>query len=55
MTLQELIDCIIPLCPNAIFDEGQDGEVVIHTGHAVHGDADWESGHGLLEPLDERV
>jgi hypothetical protein len=55
MTLKELIDRILILCPQAVFDEGPDNEVVIYTGHALPSTADWEGGHGTLEPIAERV
>jgi hypothetical protein len=54
MTLKELMDRILSLCPQAVFDE-DGGEVIVYTGQTVPRDADWESGHGTLKPLDARV
>ena len=55
MTLAELMDRILSICPQAVFDEGESGEVVVYTGQSVPPDSDWESGHGTLAPLDERM
>lgn len=55
MTLRELMDHILTACPQAIFDEGPTGEVIVFTGRAAPADADWESGDSTLTPLDEGV
>jgi hypothetical protein len=55
MTLKELMDRILLVCPQAVFDEDDRGEVIVYTGQTVPRDADWESGHGTLEPLDAKV
>lgn len=51
MTLKQLMDRIIEVCPDAMFDETGDGEVVVHTGLAAHPEEDWNEGSLPLIPL----
>jgi hypothetical protein len=53
MTLKELMDRVIALCPDAMFDETSEGEVIVHTGLLVHPDENWNVGDHHLTPLTE--
>lgn len=53
MTLQELMNRLIDLCPDAMFDESGEGEVVVYTGLRKHADDDWNVGSLRVEPLTE--
>lgn len=51
MTLKELMDRITAVCPDAMFDETADGEVIVHTGFIAHPEEDWNEGALPLIPL----
>jgi hypothetical protein len=51
MTLKQLMDRIIEVCPDAMFDENGEGEVVVHTGLVAHPEEDWNEGSLPLTPL----
>jgi hypothetical protein len=53
MTLKELMDRIVAVCPDAMFDETGDGEVVVLTGLRAHPNEDWNVGANRVEPIDE--
>lgn len=53
MTLKELMDRLLALCPDAMFDESGEGEVVVYTGMRKHDDDDWLAGSLPVEPLTE--
>lgn len=40
MTTNELIQAVLDIMPDALFDEGDDGEVIINTGYRSIGDPD---------------
>jgi hypothetical protein len=52
MTLAELMKLVQSVAPDALFDEGPLGEVLVFTGLAAPADADWESGSDELIPID---
>ena len=51
MTLKELMARITAVCPDAMFDEGPDGEVLILSGLAAHPEEDWNEGSLPLRPI----
>jgi hypothetical protein len=53
MTLRELQDRILAICPDAHFDECGDGQVLCYTGHIVHEDEDWLVGDMPLRSFDD--
>lgn len=55
MRLFEVMDRITALFPNALFDEGEGGEVVVHLGVKVHPDDDWEHASQPVVPIDQKV
>lgn len=55
MTLNELIDRLRGVCPDAIFDEDGSGEVIVYTGLRTHPDEDWMVGGLPVMPVDEQV
>lgn len=44
MTLAELMGLIQDICPDVIFDEGGEGEVIAYLGVAIHPDDSWHKG-----------
>jgi hypothetical protein len=53
MTLSELMAAVLAVCPDAMFDETGDGEVIVHTGMRIHPDEDWGVGALPVTPIDE--
>lgn len=53
MTLRELMDRLVALCPDAMFDESGEGEVVVYTGLRKHDNDDWLQGRMPVAPLTE--
>ena len=53
MTLVELMARIEDILPDAMFDEGPEGEVIIYTGKAVHPEEDWNEGRMPLSSIYE--
>jgi hypothetical protein len=52
MTLRELMDRILAVCPDAIFDETGEGEVIVYTGALTHPDEDWLVGSLPVRAVD---
>lgn len=52
MTLQELMNHLTALCPDAIFDEDSSGEVIVYAGAFVHPDDDWLLGSMPVRDVD---
>lgn len=55
MTLRELMDRLLDVCPQAIFDEDGSGEVVVYTGLQTHPEEDWLVGGLPVLPVDDNV
>jgi hypothetical protein len=53
MTLHELMDRVLAVFPDAMFDESDEREVVIYTGMLRHPDDNWNTGSRPVEPLTE--
>lgn len=51
ITLKQLMDKVIDLLPDAMFDEGPDGEVIVLSGLAAHPEEDWNEGSLPLRPI----
>lgn len=51
MTLADLMREIQAIAPLAMFDEGDNGEVVVFTGLVVPPNADWSHDDTPIEPL----
>lgn len=52
MTLKELMDRVLALCPDAVFDEDSSGEVIVYTGAFVHPEDDWLHGSLPVQDID---
>lgn len=53
MTLRELQDRILAVCPDAMFDEDGYGQVMVYTGLLTHPDEDWMVGDMPVRPFDD--
>lgn len=51
ITLKELMARVIEIMPDAMFDEGPSGEVIVMSGLAAHPEEDWDEGSLPLSPL----
>jgi|688.fasta_scaffold993573_3 hypothetical protein len=51
MTLKELMDRVLAMLPDAMFDETGDGEVIVMTGKRAHPEEDWNEGSLPLQPI----
>lgn len=51
ITLRQLMDRVLEFLPDAMFDEGPDGEVLIMSGLAAHPEEDWDEGSLPLRPI----
>lgn len=51
LTLKQLMDRVMEFLPDAMFDEGPDGEVLIMSGLAAHPEEDWNEGALPLRPV----
>jgi len=51
MTLKELMDRVLAVFPDAMFDEAADGEVIVFTGKRAHPEEDWNEGSLKLQPI----
>ncbi len=52
MTLKELMDRIVAVCPDAMFDECADGQVVVYTGLVADPEEDWLECSLPVRPID---
>ena len=52
MTLKQLMDRVLALCPDAMFDEDSSGEVIVYTGAFAHPDDDWLNGSLPVRDVD---
>lgn len=51
MTLKELMHRVLDVMPDAMFDQGPEGEVLILSGFVAHPEEDWNEGALPLRPI----